>query len=310
MPELRLLSLLPSATEIIHFLELGNYQVGRSHECDFPAAIEVLPICTRPAFPVNGSSAEIDREVKTRVAAALSLYEVDSRLISALRPTHILTQTQCEVCAVSLTDVERAVRAESGINARILALAPSTLADVWRDIRRVAEAFQRADSAERLVGRLEGRVAELRQTAAQPASRPRVAALEWLEPLMGAGNWVPELIEIAGGVSVFGHAGEQSAQLSTWTSWSDLVSADPDVIVGMPCGFDLRRTRAEMRCLQQRPEWTSARAVQENRVFVCDGNQFMNRPGPRLVESGEIFAQILHPELFRPTLEHIGWERL
>jgi len=303
---LRLLSLLPSATEIIHCLELGKYQVGRSHECDFPACVRDLPVCTRPAFEVNGSSAEINRQVKKRTTAALSLYEVDSDLIRQLRPTHIVTQTQCDVCAVSLADVERAVRAEFGIHSRILTLAPGVLADVWMDIRRVAAGLDHAEPAGTVVSTLEARIAAIRKTAAQAGTRPRVAALEWLEPLMAAGNWIPELIEIAGGESVFGNAGQHSS----WMTWHDLFSADPDVIISLPCGFDLKRTRSEMRCLEQTPEWKKLQAVRASRVFVCDGNQFMNRPGPRLVESAGIFAQILHPELFCPTLEHIGWQRL
>jgi iron complex transport system substrate-binding protein len=304
--DLRLLPLISSATEIVHALGLGGFQVGRSHECDYPAEVLELPVCTRPAIEVSGSSAEINRLVKERRAAALSVYEVDAALIRELKPTHILTQTQCEVCAVSLADVERAMEAEMGIQARVVSLEPYALDDVWRDIQRVAGACGEAERGDALVASLQQRMCAIAGRAREAHRRRRVAAIEWLEPLMAGGNWVPELIEMAGGVNLFGMAGGHSP----WMSWEDLVAADPDAIVMLPCGFDLARTRAEMHWLSDRAGWNELRAVGLGDVFLCDGNQFMNRPGPRLVESLQIFAEILHPDLFGPALEHIGWERL
>ena len=304
--ELRLLPLIASATEIVHALDLGAFQVGRSHECDYPPAVLSLPVCTRPAIQVSGSSAEIDRLVKQRVASAVSVYEVDAALIRQLRPTHIITQTQCEVCAVSLDDVERALQTEIGIGARIVSLEPYALEDLWRDIRRVAAAFEEAGRGETLVAMLQDRMRAIRERAASSFQRPRVAAIEWLEPLMAGGNWVPELIEMAGAVNLFGSPGRHSP----WMSWEDLLAADPDVIVALPCGFDLARTRAEMHWLTDRPAWPQLAAVRTDNVFLCDGNAFMNRPGPRLVESLQIFGEIFHPTLFEPRLEHSGWERL
>ena len=304
--DLRLLPLLSSATEIVHALGLGAFQVGRSHECDYPPAVLSLPVCTRPAIPVSGSSPEIDWLVKQRVASALSVYEVDAELIRQLRPTHIITQTQCKVCAVSLEDVEQAVESEIGFEARIVALEPYALEDVWQDIRRVADACENGERGEVLVGSLQERMRCIRERAWTGGRKPRVAAIEWLEPLMAGGNWVPELIEIAGGENVFGLAGQHSP----WMNWEDVLAADPDVIVALPCGFDLPRTRAEMHWLTNRPGWNQLAAVRNGGVFLCDGNQFMNRPGPRLVESLQIFAEMLHPALFDARLEHIGWERL
>jgi iron complex transport system substrate-binding protein len=304
--DLRILPLISSATEIVHALGLGAFQVGRSHECDYPAEVRGLPVCTRPAIEVSGSSREIDRLVKDRVAAALSVYEVDAALIRQLKPTHILTQTQCEVCAVSLADVERAMQREIGIDARVISLEPHALQDVWRDIRRVACACGEAARGDMLVGSLEQKRCAIAARAQQAGRRPRVAAIEWLEPLMAGGNWVPELIEMAGGVNLFGMSGGHSP----WMSWEELVVGDPDAIVALPCGFDRARTRAEMHWLTERVGWSELRAVRTGNVFLCDGNQFMNRPGPRLVESLQIFAEILHPALFEPRLEQIGWERL
>jgi len=306
VPELRLLPLISSATEIVHALGLGSFQVGRSHECDFPASVLSLPICTKPAIPVNGSSAEIDALVKDRLRRALSVYDVDAALIRRLAPTHIITQTQCEVCAVSLSDVERALQIEFQTRAQVVSLQPFALADLWADIRRVAAACGCQDAAAQLVSALQGRMAAIQQKAKSAARTPTVAAIEWLEPLMAAGNWVPELIQMANGRNLFGIAGRHAP----WLTWEQLREADPDAIVVLPCGFDLARARSEMHWLTERPDWRDMRAVRTGNVFLCDGNQYMNRPGPRLVESLQIFAEILHPELFPPALEHTGWERL
>ncbi len=304
--ELRLLPLLSSATEIVHALGLGAYQVGRSHECDYPDEVLKLPVCSRPSFPVDGSSPEIDRLVKDRVAAALSIYELDTERIRELKPTHIITQTQCKVCAVSLEDVERVLREGLETQAEIIALEPYALADLWQDIRQVAKRCGDSAAGEALVGCLQKRMAEMEAQASKAATSPSVAAIEWVEPLMAGGNWVPELIGMAKGRNLFGAAGQHSP----WMTWEELKAADPDVIVALPCGFDLARTRSEMHWLQKREEWADFKAVQTGNVFLCDGNQFMNRPGPRLVESLKIFAEMLHPELFEPTLEGVGWERL
>ena len=302
---MRILSLLSSATEIVHALGLGKFQIGRSHECDYPPEVLKLPICSRPSFPVTGPSDEIDRLVKDRLAAALSIYDLDSEAIRRLRPTHIVTQTQCKVCAVSVEDVERITREGLATDAKIISLEPYALADVWNDIRRVAGGCGRADAAEELIIRLKGQLSEIQTCASRASLRPSVAAIEWLEPLMAGGNWVPELIEMANGRNLFGVAGEHSP----WLTWDEILAADPEVVVALPCGFDLARTRAEMHWLEERPGWRNLQAVQNGDVFVCDGNQFMNRPGPRLVESLRIFAEMIHPAVFAPTLEGIGWER-
>jgi iron complex transport system substrate-binding protein len=304
--ELRLLPLLSSATEMVHALGLGRFQVGRSHECDYPSEVTSLPVCTRPAIPVDGSSAEIDRLVKERLASALSIYNVDAALLRELRPTHIITQTQCKVCAVSLEDVERALQMETAPGTKLISLEPYALRDVWTDLKRVGEACGYSEAAETLTKSLRGRMESITARAGGAHRRPKLAAIEWLEPLMAAGNWVPELIEMAGGENLFGTAGEHSP----WMTWEQLVAAQPDVIVALPCGFDLARARHEMHWLTARPGWAELEAVRAGRVFLCDGNQFMNRPGPRLVESLQIFAEILHPDLFAPAMEGIGWERL
>jgi iron complex transport system substrate-binding protein len=300
---LRIVSLIASASEIVASLGLSRYQVGRSHECDYPAEILALPICTSPAFQTDGSSAEIDQRVKQQLANALSVYEVSRELLDALQPTHVITQTQCRVCAVSLEDVERALTGWVTSRPNLVALEPNALADVWSDIRRVATSCDVPDGGEQVVADLQAQMQRISERAQAAKSHPRVACIEWHEPLMAAGNWVPELVQMAGGENLFGQAGAHSP----WMTWQQLFNADPDVIISMPCGFDLERTCAEMYWLTDRPEWRTLRAVQNGRVYLADGNQYFNRPGPRLVESLQILAEILQPETFEPALQGAAW---
>jgi iron complex transport system substrate-binding protein len=264
-----------------------------------------LPVCTTPSFPVDGNSAEIDQRVKERVVNALSVYEVFQEVLDRLQPTHIVTQTQCKVCAVSLEDVERALAGSITSRPKLVALEPNALADIWEDIRRVAVACDIPAKGHQVVQSLQDRMARISERAWTAGRRPRVACIEWHEPLMAAGNWVPELIELAGAENLFGKAGLHSP----WMTWDELVRADPDVIITMPCGFDLERTRQEMYWLSGRPEWREMRAVKTGEVYLADGNQYLNRPGPRIVESLQILAEILHPNLFAPNLESSAWQR-
>ncbi len=287
MSKIRIASFIASATEIIHSLGLTDSLVGRSHECDFPPGIEHLPCCTRPRIEVTGSSLEIDRQVKASLTNALSIYEVLDDVLEQLQPTHILTQTQCEVCAVSLKDVERSVAMRLASRPKIVSLQPNCLADIWDDIRRVAGSLDMSQRGDRLTGELQTRMREI--SAGATTTRPTVACIEWLSPLMAAGNWVPELVEMAGGVNLFGAAGKHSP----WMTWEALVASDPDIIIAMPCGFDEARTRAEMYWITERPEYAGLKAARTGQVHPVDGNQYFNRPGPRVVESLEILTTIL-----------------
>jgi iron complex transport system substrate-binding protein len=301
----RIVSLIASATEIVHALGLGPAQVGRSHECDFPDEVRALPVCTTPSFPVTGTSADIDARVKERLAKALSVYEVFENVLERLQPTHIVTQTQCQVCAVTLEDVERAMAGSISSNPKLIALEPNGLDDIWKDINRVACACGIGFKGDEVVATLRHRMTQISTRARGARRRPRLACIEWHEPLMAAGNWVPELVELANGENLLGKSGVHSP----WMAWDELVASDPDVIISMPCGFDLERTRQEMYWLTGRSGWSQLRAVQSAEVYLADGNQYMNRPGPRVVESLEILAEILHPETFEPKLEGSGWER-
>ena len=302
----RIVSLISSATEIIHALGQTPDQVGRSHECDFPPEAAALPACTKPTIDIHADSREIDRAVKDRVRNALSVYEVLDEVLERLQPTHIITQTQCEVCAVSLRDVERSVAAQLSSRPKIISLTPNSLADVWDDIRRAADGLGILEHGESVVAAFQGRMCAISAKALRAGARPRVACIEWQDPLMAVGNWMPELIEMAGGMNLLGEPGKHSGYLQ----WTELVTADPDVIVISPCGFDLARTEQEMHWLTERPEWPRLRAVQDGRVFLADGNQYFNRPGPRLVETLQILSEILHPETFEPEFENTGWKKL
>lgn len=299
----RVVSLIPSATEIVAALGAAPLLVGRSHECDYPPEVAALPALTAPKVPLGGTSAAIDRSVRRLLEAALAVYRLDVETLRDLAPDLIVTQSQCDVCAVSLADVEAAARDWLDNDITIVSLAPARLDDVWADIETVAAALRRSAEGAALVGELRARTGEIAARAQRAADRPTVACIEWVEPLMAAGNWMPELVGLAGGENLFGETGRHSPRLD----WPALAAADPDVIVVMPCGFDLARTQAEVPLMADRPEWGDLTAVRTGRVYLTDGNQYFNRPGPRLAESLEILAEILHPHLFAPRHRGVGW---
>jgi iron complex transport system substrate-binding protein len=303
---MRVVSLIASATEIVCALGCEDRLVGRSHECDYPESIKRLPVLTAPKFEPDGTSYEIDQRVKAILQEGLSVYRVDGDRLRELEPDVIVTQAQCEVCAVSLRDVERAVCSWLQACPPLVSLTPNGLADVWADVERVAEALEVPERGVDLVARLRRRMDAIAARARALPERPTVACVEWLEPLMAAGNWVPELVEMAAGVNLFGTAGQHAP----WLTWEDVCARDPEVIVLLPCGFDVARTRRDLHLLTGRAEWPNLRAVRAGRVFVTDGNQYFNRPGPRLAESLEIFAELLHPGAFAFGHEGTGWQRV
>jgi iron complex transport system substrate-binding protein len=285
----RILSLLPSATEIAVAVGRGANLVGRSHECDFPPFVEALPVCTATKLEKGLTSRQIEDRVQEIVRQGLSVYEVRAALVRELKPDVVLTQSQCAVCAVTPADLEEALCQWVGEPPALLSLAPDNLGDVWEDLRRVGAAVDAHAEAEASVARLQDALAAIRRRSAARVGRPKVAAIEWIEPLMAAGNWVPELIDAAGGEALFAAPGQHSP----WMEWDALAAADPDVIILMPCGYRIDQTLAEMGSLRARPGWRDLRAVRAGRVFAVDGHHYFNRPGPRLVESAEILAEIL-----------------
>ncbi len=292
---LRIASLLASGTELVCALGLGERLVGRSHECDHPSWVTRLPVLSRPTFDVTGTSAQIDARVGERLRAGAPLYEVDEALLVRLAPDVVITQTHCEVCAVSPADLAHGVPAVLD-RRQVVALEAGTVEDILAGFARVAEVLGAADEGRRLVaGIREGLDAVAAATRALP--RVSVACLEWVDPPFAMGNWGPELIDLAGGTCALGTPGTHSTAIE----WKALCAADPDVLVLAPCGFGVERTLSELPALREREEWSSLRAVRSRRAYVADGNLYFNRSGPLLFETPRILAEILHPERFPRT---------
>jgi iron complex transport system substrate-binding protein len=300
---LRIVSLLPSATEIVCALGFADALVGRSHECDFPPGVVDLPVCTAPRIDASGSSEQIHARVEERLAQATSVYSVDADLLETLAPTHIVTQVHCEVCAVSLMDVRRAIGGSGSFNPQIVTLGASTIREALEDIERVAASLEIPARGSALTSRLRARMNEIASSASAAPRRPRVLTIEWLAPLMAAGNWIPEMVEMAGGENLLGETGRHSP----WLAAGAIAASDPDLIAVFPCGFSLERTQAEADRLAEESGLAAARASRDGRVLLADGNQFFNRPGPRLAESLEILAEMLHPERFDFGHRETSW---
>jgi len=316
MTQHRIVTLLPSATEIVCALGFESSLVGRSHECDYPPSVMHLPILTESKFDPDGDSATINTRVITLLQEALSVYRVHADLLQELAPDVIVTQSQCDVCAVSFDEVQRVASDALGNDAHIVSLEPNALTDVLADIQRVADALGAPERGVELVTKIKAGMAAIAAESRNVSDKPTIACIEWLNPLMAAGNWMPELVEMAGGINLFGKAGEHSP----WLEWADLRAADPDVIALLPCGFDIARTRSELDALYPAPlystpltrleGWSELRAVKAGRVVITDGNAYFNRPGPRLLESLQILAEILNPEAFQFGHQGTGWEFL
>ena len=305
MPTDKIVSLLPSATEIVCALGLEANLVGRSHECDYPESVKQLPVCTAANFPDNLSSAEIDGKVKEILADALSVYTVKREQIKELAPDVVITQDQCEVCAVSLADVELALDDYLDKKARIISLKPNSLDDIFADITTIARILNVPEVGADLLERLIERVDIIKHKLKFSESRPTVACIEWLDPMMVSGNWVPGLVSIAGGTPVLAQDGKHSP----YVQWDDIRAQNPEFIVVMPCGFSIERTLKEIDTLMQLPGFADMQAVKNNQLFIADGNQYFNRPGPRIVDSIEILAEIMRPKQFAFGYEGEGWIR-
>ncbi len=309
----RIVSLLSAATEILYALGLGDRVVGVSHECDFPPEVADKPRVTRSHIDDSASSRGIDDQVRRMAGGGQSLYDIDEPALARLAPDLVVTQAQCDVCAVKYDDVVATVeRLWPQRQIPVVALNPMSLADIFFDIRRVGDATGSSEVATAFVGELQRRVAAVRDktTGLAPDERPRTAIIEWIDPPMLAGNWMPELLEIAGGRCELTTPGRHSH----YVAWEELVLFDPQVIVVSPCGFDLSRTLAEARTLTSFNNWTQLSAIRDRRTYAVDGHAFFNRSGPRIVDSLEILAHLLHPDRFAPPLEEtqrsFAWCRL
>jgi len=284
----RIVSLVPSATETLFALGLGGEVVAVTHECDWPEAAQELPTVTRDVVPAGLSAAEIDAAVRERTATGTAIYELDHEALHDLRPDLIVTQALCAVCAVSYDDV-RAVAEELETRPQVLSLDPSTLGEVLADVRTLADAAGAPEAAEALVADAGERIDRVGLGVRDVTRRPRVVALEWLDPVYVAGHWTPQMVELAGGEDVLGFPGERSER----RSWEEVASARPDVVVAMPCGYDAATAYREAEMHAER-----LAAVGAGEVVAVDAAAYFSRPGPRLVDGLELLAHILHPELF------------
>ena len=313
---MRIVSLLASATEMVAALGCLDQMVGRSHECDYPPEVLALPVVSTVQIDTNASSAQIDAQVKQLAQEkrepedpalkALSIYSIDVEKLQELRPDVIFTQTQCEVCAVSERDVIQAIAQLTGLQPLVVSLTPYRLQDVWEDMLRVGQALGKRDQAQALVEKYQQRHTDLAIKTATFGTKPRVVVLEWLDPLMGAGNWTPELVAYAGGENIFGEIGQHTP----WITWEELLAANPDVIVLSPCGYTLERAMQDVPLLQNHPAWAQLQAVQNGRVYAIDGNQYLNRSGPRLVESAELLARVIWGERLPTVVDNNGWQQV
>jgi iron complex transport system substrate-binding protein len=307
---MRIVSLLPSSTEILFAIGAGADVVGVTHECDYPPAARALPQLTTSSIAHDGTAADIDRHVRKGLHEGSGLYALDSAQLDALQPDLIVTQELCAVCAVNYETVARAAKRLTS-DPRIVSLEPSSLADVYATIAALGEVAGRANEAATLIDGLRAREAHLRAETERMTRagerRPRALVLEWTDPPMSGGHWTPELVALAGGEPLLGNPGTNS----TVIDWETIALADPDVVIVAPCGFDLAATRRAIGELADDPTWQNLRAHREREVYLIDGNAYLNRPGPRLLDTAEIFATIFYEDAVDVTvLDPHAWETL
>jgi iron complex transport system substrate-binding protein len=306
MPAVRIVSFLPSATEMACALGLAEQLVGVTHECDYPEEIKGKPVVVRSALPVeNMSGQEIDRAVSERLQSGQSLYQVDEQLLRELNPDLILTQDLCQVCAPSgneVTQVLNALRRKP----QILSLTPKTLDGIFDNIRQLGAATGRSEQAEALIEDGRAQLDAIAAITRPLAHRPRVFCMEWLEPVYCCGHWVAQMVRIAGGKDELGREGSDSVRIA----WADVLRWKPEILVLMPCGFDLKKTMARAQGLSRFSAWEDIPAVRSGRVYAVDANAYFARPGPRVVDGTRLLAHLIHPDRFDWTGPAVAFARL
>jgi iron complex transport system substrate-binding protein len=288
-------TLLPSATEIACVLGLGKNLVGVSHECDFPVYAQNLPKLTSSSLDSRRSSEDIHRSMETLLKNSLSVYDLDLDLLASLKPDFLITQDLCDVCAVSFKQVEDACNEVLGPDTKIISLRPKKLNDIWDDVKRVAQELGAVSAYEEFKRDVDQRIDYIRRKLSESTPEKKsVLTIEWFDPVMIGGLWVPEMIEIAGGNGLFAKAGEPARTVTR----DDLSTINPDTVIIKPCGFKLDQTLSELDALKKNIPLENWTAFQKNNIFAVDGNAYFNRPGPRMLDSLEILCYCMHPEIF------------
>ena len=299
----KIVTLIPSATEIVAFLGQKNLIVGRSHECDYPKDLNKIKKLTSPKINIDGTSGEIHNQITRIIQNSLSVYKVDVGELKKLNPDVVITQAHCEVCAVSFSEVEKIIASFMNKKTKIISLQPNTLDDVFNDIYRVAKGLNIDEiTTKNLIKPLEERVKNI-QIKSLNQKKKTIACIEWIDPLMAAGNWIPEMVKISGGEDVFGKSGKDSH----WIKFDEIQGYNPEIIIFLPCGYNIKKTKNEVDSLLKNEKWQNLKAFKNKQIFIVDGNQFFNRPGPRLVESLEIFAEIIHPNIYEYNHKNFNW---
>jgi len=294
MTELRLISFLPSATEMVFALGLGERLVGVSNECDFPAAAKTKPVVVKPVLPLEKMSlCEIDAAVAERIGSGQDLYQVDERLLEQLAPTHILTQALCQVCAPSGNEITRALAALP-VQPQILCFTPHSIAEIFNDLRELGAITGHLTQAEELKAAAHARLRNVIELTKKAPRRPRVLCLEWIDPYYCCGHWVPEMVELAGGENALGRKGADSVRIS----WTDIAALSPEILIVSPCGFGVEEAAQQAKQLLQQPGWNDLPAALNDRALAVNANAYFARPGPRVVDGVEMLAHLIHRELW------------
>lgn len=291
----RVISLVPAATEIMFALRSEGILVGRSHECDFPPAARDIPQCTAPAIDANASSQEIHDQVSARLQEGLPVFTLDLKQIQRLKPDLIIVQDQCSACSVPLDQVKSFLQEHGQSEVELFTMNPARMTELWDTLRTLANLLGKQTEGQSLLRNLKNRCVDVIEKTCLMTRRPLVGCVEWLDPLMVAGHWVPDLVQLAGGTPALTKPGERSRTVS----WDELAAADPDVLLLIPCGFTIERTLRSLSAIAMRPEWSRLKAVKKKRVYLADGSGYFNRPGPRLIDSLESMAEMLYPDIFR-----------
>lgn len=303
---MRIVSLLPSSTEIVYELGLGTDLVGVSHDCDYPPEVtNKMCLTSIDIDPAKASSSAVNDWVAGKVHSGTSIYHIDQESLKKANPDLILTQELCEVCAPSFTEVKSACKILDG-DRKIISLEPTSIDHILDSILIVGRATGKEERAEQLVTSLRSRIKKIEEMVSNANSHPEVGCLEWLDPIFSAGHWVPEMVSKAGGVDRLTHPSNPSIRID----WNQIVDYDPEILILMPCGFNLERTIQDSKSLERYPGWQNVRAVQNHQVFAVNGTAYFNRPGPRIVDGIGVLAEILHPESVRGIAPANSYKRL